>query len=113
MQRERGFSMKDGKTPKQYFYRASWEMKSDDEYVEDAEYLTVVMGEDNKSIEIISDDETGLNITLNEVLEIARNAGYTKGVLIVIAESALSGTVYKYGNHGSVWERCGETIGYA
>lgn len=93
--------------------RAVCEIKSDDEYVENAEYLTVVICDEYKSITIIRDDETEHNITLKEVLEIARNAGYTKGFIILIAESAFSGTIYKHGNHGAVWEKCGETIGYA
>ena len=34
-------------------------------------------------------------------------------VEMVIAESALSGKVYRYGNHGEYWEEVGETRGYA
>ena len=34
-------------------------------------------------------------------------------VEMVIAESALSGKVYRYGNHGEFWEEVGETRGYA
>lgn len=32
---------------------------------------------------------------------------------IVISESALSGKVYRYGNHGEHWEEIGKTEGYA
>lgn len=34
-------------------------------------------------------------------------------VELVIAESALSGNVYRYGNHGDYWEEVGEMRGYA
>lgn len=34
-------------------------------------------------------------------------------VEMVVAESALSGKVYRYGNHGDYWEEVGETRGYA
>ena len=34
-------------------------------------------------------------------------------VEMVIAESALSGKVYRYGNHGEFWEEVGEMRGYA
>lgn len=34
-------------------------------------------------------------------------------VEMVIAESDLSGKVYRYGNHGDYWEEVGETRGYA
>lgn len=38
---------------------------------------------------------------------------YYSSVEMVIAESALSGKVYRYGNHGEFWEEVGETRGYA
>ena len=34
-------------------------------------------------------------------------------VEMVIAESALSGKVYRYGNHGECWEEVGTMRGYA
>ena len=33
--------------------------------------------------------------------------------ILVIAENALEGTVFRYGNHGFFWEKVGMTEGYA
>lgn len=35
------------------------------------------------------------------------------GVRMVIVESGFRGDVYRYGNHGDVWELTGKTEGYA
>ena len=35
------------------------------------------------------------------------------GVITVIYESWTHGEIYKYGNYGNWWYRCGETIGFA
>ena len=32
--------------------------------------------------------------------------------ITVISDGGTSGVVYKFGNHGKIWERTGETCGY-
>ncbi len=36
-----------------------------------------------------------------------------EGVTTVISETPISGTIYRYGNHGQFWEKIGKTCGYA
>lgn len=36
-----------------------------------------------------------------------------EGTILVIDEDALSGVVYRYGNHGDYWERVGTMRGWA
>lgn len=53
-------------------------------------------------------------MTFNEILEICKKNGYSGGWITVIAETPLSGLVYRYGNHGeTTWEFIGTTMGYA
>ena len=58
-------------------------------------------------VKIYHDGEYNDPITLADILE-----RYPKTEL-VIAEDALTGVVYRYGNHGEAWEQVGKTIGYA
>jgi len=37
----------------------------------------------------------------------------TANMITVIAESALQGWVFRFGNHGEFWEQIGNTAGYA
>lgn len=55
----------------------------------------------------------GDNMSLEDCYNIAVWNGYKKGVITVCRESPLHGEIYKYGNHGSFWEKVGETDGYA
>lgn len=55
----------------------------------------------------------GGNMTLDDCYDMAVRNGYKKGVITVCCESPLHGEIYKYGNHGSFWEKVGETDGYA
>lgn len=84
---------------------------SDNDFLENAEFVHVVF--DWKCLKIIRCDEFDSALTFRDVLETAKTAGYKTGVLLVIAESPLHGTVYKCGNHGGLWEKVGETMGFA
>lgn len=54
----------------------------------------------------------GEDKTLDECLNIAaENAIYN--TVLVIHEWAMSGRLYRYGNHGTFWEQIGQTEGYA
>ena len=55
----------------------------------------------------------GGNMTLEDCYDMAVGNGYKKGAITVCCESPLHGEIYKYGNHGSFWEKVGETDGYA
>lgn len=85
------------------------QIKETDE-IKDAYMLHIIFG--TKNLEVYNDEYSGL-YTFKEVLGFAKNNGYKMGVIVLIAESPLHGTVYKYGNHGRVWEKVGATIGYA
>ena len=52
-------------------------------------------------------------LTLDECYRLALRHGYTSGVITVVEESPRAGTVYRYGNHGDVWEEVGTMDGYA
>lgn len=51
--------------------------------------------------------------TLRDCFNLAVKNGFTKGVITVLAERPLDGTVYRYGNHGDCWECIGKLVGYA
>ena len=76
-----------------------------------ADYLYIVFGE--KCVEFFPKLERQLNTTFDEVVEVARKNGYENGTILLIAESPLSGTVYRYGNYGAYWVEIGSTMGYA
>lgn len=73
-------------------------------------YIVSLTGGEGKVVRVILvalDDEP---VTLTDISE-----GYPN-VRIVIYETALSGEVYRYGNHpkeGELWERIGSTVGFA
>lgn len=59
-------------------------------------------------------------LTLERCREIAVEMGWSAAndaPITVIAEEELTGAVYKYGNHHedgkAIWEKVGETVGYA
>ena len=67
---------------------------------------------DIKGLCIYPDSE----LTLDGCLAIALAHGYDKeenGTVVVISETALSGEVFRYGNHGDYWEAIGTVCGYA
>lgn len=94
-------------------------MKNDDRIGFGA--LQVIFGDEDPSEEIqnvnafmILSDFGEKWITFGEILELCKKNGYSGGWITVIAENPLSGTVYKYGNHGEgIWEAVGVTMGYA
>lgn len=97
------------------------------------DYLTIFFINDKDDIE---DDENNLGVcfekiistdygeempTFNEIIELAKDRGYKKGVLRVMANSDLHGKIYTYSNHYTrinnelvpIWEESGETRGFA
>lgn len=51
--------------------------------------------------------------TFDDIKKIAEEKGFEGGCITVIADNALSGKVYIYGNYGEEWWQYGETRGYA
>ena len=74
-------------------------------------YIRIIFG--NKCITKMICEEYDRYLTFGEVLKIAKANGYIQGVIFVIAENALRGTIYLYGNYGPFWTEHGETRGYA
>ena len=56
--------------------------------------------------------EQFMSITLGSISRQLSAIGVT-GSIMVIYESGLDGTVYRYGNHGDYWERIGKLAGWA
>lgn len=57
-----------------------------------------------------------LTTTFAEVMNIAKKNGYDPKkdkIIILLAESPLSGKVFQYGNYGDFWVEHGTTKGYA
>lgn len=57
-------------------------------------------------------DEMYMHLTLGSISRQLRAIG-VQGSIIVIYESALDGAVFRYGNHGDIWERIGILAGWA
>lgn len=53
--------------------------------------------------------------SFNDIVKIAKENGYkeNEGVILLIAETTLSGTIYIYGNIKDTWYEYGSTMGYA
>ena len=80
--------------------------------VECAEYVRIVF--DRTCIERIFSEEYNSPLTFQKALQIALENGWSgSGIILLIAESALEGKVYQYGNHGDFWTEHGSTRGYA
>lgn len=53
-------------------------------------------------------------ITLNDCIEKAKEKGYRNGTILVISESWLRGTIYRYNNYGkNEWYEVGSMVGFA
>lgn len=66
------------------------------------------------SIEPDYDNNCFKGITLKDCLEKAKKNGYKGGVITVLSESYLSGTVYRYGNYNdNEWYTVGTLVGFA
>lgn len=53
-------------------------------------------------------------ITLNDCIEIAKKKGFKNGTILVISESYLGGTIYRYNNYGkNEWYKVGSMVGFA
>ena len=57
-------------------------------------------------------DEMGMHLTLGAISEQLATIG-VKSTIMVIYETALAGTIYRYGNHGDNWEIVGQLAGWA
>lgn len=58
-------------------------------------------------------DDWGIEFTTLERIRKQLKAAGVVGTITVIYETALSGTVYRYGNHGDYWEEVGTLKGWA
>lgn len=65
-----------------------------------------------KCVNIIPPQEQE-RLTLDNCYMIAVLNGYTEGIITVMEEGPFEGQVYRYGNHGSYWEKIGSLEGYA
>lgn len=52
-------------------------------------------------------------LTLGDIRMLITNGEETDDTILVIHEQPLSGVVYRYGNHGEMWEQIGKTEGFA
>lgn len=75
-----------------------------------------------EKISIIIINGEGDRVTLGDCLRLAEEKGFDVDndlALLVVAESERSGAVYKFGNHLDpkskkwIWEKVGDTVGYA
>lgn len=98
-------------------------------YARDKQYHVATVGDivritwEKSGSEILSECEiTGIRVLpdndmcLDDCMKIALKHGYNgkkDGTLVVMAETALSGEVFRYGNHGDYWETIGTVCGYA
>lgn len=57
-------------------------------------------------------DEMGMHLTLGAISGQLTVIG-VKGSIMVIYETGLDGTIYRYGNHGDYWEIVGQLAGWA
>lgn len=57
-------------------------------------------------------DEMGMHLTLCAISRQLTAIG-VKGSIMVIYETGLDGTIYRYGNHGDYWEIVGQLVGWA
>lgn len=77
------------------------------------ELLTIAFDDKAKTICIFEDEEEK---TFQFILDVAKEMGYKKGVINIIAEQPLKGYVYRYGNtvaKDDYVEIVGTTGGYA
>lgn len=58
-------------------------------------------------------DDCGIEFTTLERIRKQIMAAGIAGIIMVIYETALSGTVYRHGNHGDYWEEVGTLKGWA
>ena len=69
---------------------------------------------DDKCITKYIDAEYDAYLDFQEALDIAKRNGYTEGVILLICEEALKGSVYRYNNYcDGRWHQTGATYGYA
>ena len=79
-----------------------------------ADYLHIIFGK--KHVTHFTSEGKELTTTFAEVMNIAKKNGYDPkkdGIIILLAESPLSGKVFQYGNYGDFWVEHGTTKGYA
>lgn len=69
---------------------------------------------DEKVINIMQDFEFDEPMTFGDILEKCIENGYEGGTILLITESYLDGTIYRYGNYGDdLWYEVGNMVGFA
>ena len=78
------------------------------------EEMITIIWDDHEGVrqcKVINQDEHDEPVTLEEIrLSICEEH---IGSILVIAESFLNGTIYRYGNHDESWEKVGTMEGFA
>ena len=69
---------------------------------------------DEKVINIVQVFEYDEPLKFGDILEKCRENGYEVGTILLITESYLDGTIYRYGNYGDdLWYEVGSMVGFA
>ena len=69
---------------------------------------------DEKVIHIMQGFEYDKPMTFGDILEKCIENGYEGGTILLITESHLDGTIYRYGNYGDdLWYEVGNMVGFA
>lgn len=69
---------------------------------------------DEKVIHIMQGYEFDEPMTFGDILDKCIENGYEGGTILLITESYLSGTIYRYGNYGDdLWYEVGNMVGFA
>ena len=69
---------------------------------------------DEKVINIMQDFEFDEPMTFGDILEKSIENGYVDGTILLITESYLKGTIYRYGNYrDDLWYEVGNMVGFA
>lgn len=77
------------------------------------EYLHIIF-EGKEIVWLISPEYDEEYLTFDDVLEIAEKNGYQGGVIILLADNALGGKGYTFGNYDQKgWYEYATTVGYA
>lgn len=69
---------------------------------------------DEKVIHIVQVFEYDEPMTFGDILGKCIDNGYEVGTILLITESHLDGTIYRYGNYGDdLWYEVGNMVGFA
>ena len=76
------------------------------------EDIKAIIGD--KVIHIMQEYEFDELMTFGDILEKCIENGYVGGTILLITESYLDGTIYRYGNYGDdLWYEVGNMVGFA